>query len=102
MLIRLALPLVLSTLAAAAEEPPRAMPRLECLAADGVQKALSEGRIRRLADIGRRLDGDIVRAELCRGGDDLIYRVTLFDSLGRVRRVLLDARDGRPMYYDGR
>ena len=56
----------------------------------------------RLAGIARRFEGEIVRAELC-GGDDgvLVYRVTLLDSRGSVRRILLDARDGR-VVYDGR
>ena len=72
----------------------------ECLAGAVVQEVLAQGKIRRLAEIRRGLDGDIVRADLCRWGASLVYRVTLIDGGGRVRRVLLDASSGR-MVYDG-
>lgn len=73
-----------------------------CLAPAAVDRALREGRAVRLTEVVRRFEGEIVRAELC-GGDDggLVYRVTLLDSRGSVRRILLDARDGR-VVYDGR
>lgn len=72
----------------------------ECLPGAVVQELLAEGKVRRLAEIRRGLTGDIVRADLCRWGALLVYRVTLLDGVGRVRRVLLDASSGR-MVYDG-
>lgn len=73
----------------------------ECLGGAAVQEILAQGKARRLAEIRRGLSGDIVRADLCRVGDGmLVYRVTLLDDLGKVRRVLLDASSGR-MVYDG-
>ena len=72
----------------------------ECLSGPVVQETLAQGKIRRLAEIRRGLTGDIVRADLCRWGPLLVYRVTLLDTAGRVRRVLLDATTGR-MVYDG-
>jgi hypothetical protein len=72
----------------------------ECLAGPVVQELLSAGTVRRLAEIRRGLVGDIVRADLCRWGPLLVYRVTLLDDLGKVRHVLLDASSGR-MVYDG-
>ncbi len=82
---------------ARATEMPKAS---ECLAGAVVQEVLAQGKIRRLAEIRRALTGDIVRADLCRSGSILVYRVTLIDEGGRVRRVLLDASSGR-MVYDG-
>lgn len=72
----------------------------DCLGVGGTHEAVRSGSVRRLAEIRRNLDGDILRADLCRGGDLLIYRVTLLDPSGHVRRVLLDARSGRLMYDD--
>lgn len=72
-----------------------------CLGAAAVDRALVEGRATRLARIARGLDGEIVRAELCEDGDRLVYRVTLLDGRGSVRRLVLDARSGR-LVYDGR
>jgi len=72
----------------------------ECLSGAVVQEVLAQGKIRRLAEIRRGLDGDIVRADLCRSGTTLVYRVTLLDRSGRVHRVLLDATSGR-VVYDG-
>lgn len=80
-----------------AAEMPKAS---ECLAGPVVQELLALGKVRRLAEIRRGLVGEIVRADLCRAGPLLVYRVTLLDDLGKVRRVLLDASSGR-MIYDG-
>ena len=82
---------------AGAAEMPKAS---DCLAGAVVQEVLAQGKIRRLAEIRRGLTGDIVRADLCRWNALLVYRVTLIDDGGRVRRVLLDASSGR-MVYDG-
>ena len=72
----------------------------ECLSGAAVQEMLAAGKVRRLAEIRRGLVGEIVRADLCRSGNALVYRVTLLDAGGRVRRILLDASSGR-MLYDG-
>lgn len=82
---------------ARAAEMPKAA---DCLSGPVVQEVLAQGKVRRLAEIRRGLVGDIVRADLCRSGNMLVYRVTLLDGTGLVRRVLLDASSGR-MVYDG-
>ncbi len=92
--------LLLSALLSApvrADETP-ARPRVECLGPGGVEDALRTGRARRLTEIGRTIDGDILRAELCRAVETLVWRVTVVDEGGRVRRILLDAGSGRLMY----
>ncbi len=80
---------------AAAVEMPAAS---DCLSGAVVQEVLVQGKVRRLAEIKRHLVGDIVRADLCRAGSLLVYRVTLLDPTGKVRRVLLDATSGRIVY----
>ncbi len=72
-----------------------------CLAPNAADRALHEGRAERFATIARSLDGEVVRTELCEGAGGLVYRVTLIDARGSVRRLLLDARSGR-VVYDGR
>lgn len=72
-----------------------------CLPASAVEGVLREGRAMRLATIARGLGGEVLRAELCEERGGLVYRITLIDGRGSVRRVVLDARDGR-VVYDGR
>ncbi|NLH79272.1 MAG: hypothetical protein GX458_00290 [Phyllobacteriaceae bacterium] len=72
-----------------------------CLAPAAAAQAVRDGRVERLADVTRSLVGDILHADLCDGGTGLVYRVVVIDDLGRVRRVVLDARTGR-LVYDGR
>jgi hypothetical protein len=79
-------------------EEPIAPSQVECLGSVGTHEAVHSGRVRRLAEIRRSLDGELLHADLCRGGELLIYRVTLLDPRGHVRRVLLDAGSGRLMY----
>ncbi len=40
--------------------------------------------------------GDAVSARLCRNGDDFEYRVTVLTKDGRIIRVGVDGRTGRP------
>ncbi len=69
-----------------------------CLTASGIQEALVAGRALRLADIRRKLKGDIVKADLCQDGGKLAYLVTVLTQEGIVRRVTVDAISGEMMY----
>lgn len=69
-----------------------------CLTAAGIQEALVAGRALRLADIRRKLKGDIVKADLCRSGGKLNYLVTVLTPEGMVRRVTVDASSGEMLY----
>ncbi|MCE1235105.1 MAG: hypothetical protein LWW93_01990 [Hyphomicrobiales bacterium] len=73
----------------------------ECLAPAAIDRALREGDAARFAEVVRGLDGDVVQARLCRGERGLVYRVVVVDRNGRVRRLVLDASNGR-LVYDGR
>lgn len=107
MLRRIAIPLVALLLGAAlaggpaaANEPPVRGPAT-CLRSEGAVEAVREGRARPLAEIRRTLDGDLLRATLCRDRDGLVYSITLLDRRGRVRHIDVDAVTGG-FRYDGR
>jgi hypothetical protein len=99
----LTLALVASTPVAAAEAAAQPGPfdGVVCLGTAAAQEAVREGRVRRLAEIGHGLGGEVLRAELCRRDDAFLYRITVLDRSGRVRSVAVDAATGR-MLYDGR
>jgi hypothetical protein len=88
--------LATSALSARAVEP--APPDSACLSAAGIQEALVAGRALRLADIRRKLQGDIVKADLCRDNGKLAYLVTVLTPEGVVKRVTVDASSGEMMY----
>ena len=68
-----------------------------CLSVSATQDALLSGSAMRLADIKRQLDGDIVKADLCRSEGKLAYWVTVLTRDGLVKRVTVDAKSGEPM-----
>lgn len=70
----------------------------ECLTFGAMQEALLDGRARKLAEIRRQLEGDIVKADLCLDAGKLAYRVTVLTRDGQVRKVVLDASSGQFMY----
>jgi hypothetical protein len=70
----------------------------DCLTVGAMQEALLDGRARKLAEIRRQLDGDIVKADLCVDEGKLAYRVTVLTREGQVKKVVLDAGSGQLMY----
>lgn len=72
-----------------------------CLRSEGAVEAVREGRARPLAEIRRKLEGDLLRATLCRDRDGLVYSITLLDRRGHVRHIDVDAVTGG-FRYDGR
>ncbi|MEJ1158015.1 PepSY domain-containing protein [Prosthecomicrobium sp. N25] len=86
-------------LAALAPQPSIAQSAAgECLTFGAMQEALLDGRARRLAEIRRMLEGDIVKADLCLDEGKLSYRVTVLTRDGQVKKVVLDASSGQFMY----
>lgn len=71
---------------------------LVCLGGIATQNALVSGQARRLSEIRPQLSGEIVRTDLCRDRDHLVYRVMVLDDRGRVRPVLVDAVSGVVVY----
>ena len=96
--LALVVPLMVVSLAFGAPAPEPALAQTnECLGVDAMNAALLDGRARRLAEIRRLLEGDIVKADLCMDAGKLAYRVTLLTRDGVVKRVVLDASSGQFM-----
>lgn len=73
-----------------------------CLSATAIQDALVSKQALRLADIRHKLQGDIVRADLCRSNGKLAYLVTVLTPEGGVKRVSVDASSGEMVYLRSR
>lgn len=80
-----------------AERSPRAcLTRAEQREAIAERKAIPlAAAIKALHERGRR--GEVVRAELCRRDDRLVYELTLLGRSGKVTRAVLDAGNGQPI-----
>lgn len=80
-----------------ADDSPRAcLTRAEQRDAIAERKAIPlAAAIRALQERGRR--AEVVRAELCRRDDRLVYELTLLGRSGKVTRVVLDAGNGQPI-----
>lgn len=78
--------------------PAEAEPRLRCLTRDQQRAAIAERRAVALAAVRRsvraRVPGELVRARLCQEPERLIYLLTVLPRDGRVRRVIVDAKNG--------
>lgn len=75
-----------------------AEPRLRCLSRDQQRSAIAERRAVPLATVRRsvraRVPGELVRAQLCQEPQRLIYLLTVLPRDGKVRRVIVDAKNG--------
>ena len=78
--------------------PADAEPRLRCLTRDQQRTAIAERRAVPLATVRRsvrgRVPGELVRAQLCQEPQRLIYQLTVLPRDGKVRRVIIDAKNG--------
>jgi uncharacterized membrane protein YkoI len=92
------LALVLAGLAPVSFDPADAESRMRCLTTEQQRAAISERRALPLATVRRavrkRVPGDAVRVRLCLDSDRLIYLLTVLPRDGKVRRVIIDARNG--------
>jgi uncharacterized membrane protein YkoI len=99
---RVMIPALTALMLVASGQTPMAAEALSaepaCLNAAGIQEALVAGRAQRLAEIRRKLKGDIVRADLCHDNGKLAYLVTILTPDGMVRRVTVDASSGEMLY----
>ena len=91
LLITIAL-LVLPSLPAAAQEQPRCLSRAEQRAAIAAGEAIPLATARQM--LRQRMNGELVRARLCRESGHLIYRLTVLARDGKVRQVTIDATNG--------
>src|SRR5262245_8734564 len=72
--------------------------RARCLTREQQRVAISDRRALPLATVRRTLrskvPGELVRARLCQDPERLIYMLTVLPRDGKVRRVVIDAKDG--------
>ncbi|MCC6887247.1 MAG: hypothetical protein IT536_01710 [Hyphomicrobiales bacterium] len=85
-------------LGALPSSPADAEPRLRCLTRDQQRVAIAERRAVPLAAVQKavrsRVPGELVRARLCQEQERLIYLLTVLPRDGKVRRVVVDAKNG--------
>ena len=90
--------LVLTLLAPLSVVPADAEPRMRCLTRDQQRTAITERRAVPLAAVRTtvrgRVPGEMVRARLCQEPERLIYLLTVLPRDGKVRRVMVDAKNG--------
>jgi uncharacterized membrane protein YkoI len=66
-----------------------------CLSAKEQRQTIRYGQALRPAQIGRILNGEVIRIQLCEARGALIYQVTVLTGNGQVKRHIVDARSGR-------
>ena len=99
MVLKLApLALLLTLLAPLLAVPADAEPRMRCLTRDQQRSAITERRAVPLAAVRKsvraKVPGEMVRARLCQEPERLIYLLTVLPRDGKVRRVIVDAKNG--------
>jgi uncharacterized membrane protein YkoI len=99
MVLKLALiALALVALGPLSVVPAEAEPRMRCLTRDQQRAAITERRAVPLAAVRKsvraRVPGEMVRARLCQEPERLIYLLTVLPRDGKVRRVIVDAKNG--------
>jgi hypothetical protein len=62
-----------------------------CLTPSAAQEAVYAGQARRLSEVRDGLDGELIRADLCRNGSAYVYVITTLGKNGKVKRQVLDA-----------
>jgi len=90
--------LLLAVLGPLSVAPAEAEPRMRCLTRDQQRTAITERRAVPLAAVRKavraRAPGELVRARLCQEPERLIYLLTVLPRDGKVRRVIVDAKNG--------
>ncbi len=90
--------LVLMMFAPFSVVPADAESRMRCLTRDQQRTAIAERRAVPLAtvrtSVRARVPGEMVRARLCQEPERLIYLLTVLPRDGKVRRVIVDAKNG--------
>ncbi len=55
---------------------------------------MQNGEAISLSQVRGSLPGDVVSAQLCRGGGGLVYVVNVLGAGGKVQRITIDAQSG--------
>lgn len=70
-----------------------------CLSQSEARQAVQSGEAISLSQVRGSLPGDVVSAQLCRGGGGLVYVVNVLGEGGKVQRITIDARSGAVAGY---
>ncbi len=65
-----------------------------CLSQGEARQAVQNGEAVSLSQLRGNLPGDVVSAQLCRGGGALVYVVNVLGAGGKVERLQIDAQSG--------
>lgn len=76
---------------ATASTPAAAADERTCLSGSDAQAIIYSGQARRLSELRGGLDGELIRADLCRQGSGYVYVVTTLGANGKVTRRFVDA-----------
>ncbi len=63
-----------------------------CLSQSEARQAVQNGEAISLSQVRGSLPGDVVSAQLCRGGGGLVYVVNVLGAGGKVQRITIDAQ----------
>ncbi|SFN57511.1 hypothetical protein SAMN04488056_101349 [Cohaesibacter marisflavi] len=71
----------------------------QCLGAEEIRVAISQGRAKSLVAITQAanavVSGDVIKANLCSAGGRLNYELVILSRQGNVTRLVLDAKSGK-------
>lgn len=70
---------------------PAAADERTCLTGSDAQAIIYSGQARKLSELRGGLDGELIRADLCRQGSGYVYVVTTLGANGKVTRRFIDA-----------
>lgn len=65
-----------------------------CLSQAEARQAVQNGEAMSLSQIHGSLPGEVISAQLCRGGGGLVYIVNVLGEGGQVKRLQVDAQSG--------
>jgi hypothetical protein len=77
--------------ALATASTPAAADERTCLTGSDAQAIIYSGQARKLSELRGGLDGELIRADLCRQGSGYVYVVTTLGANGKVTRRFIDA-----------
>lgn len=76
-----------------------------CLSAQETRQAINSGRARHVAEItaavSRVAGGDVIKVNLCRNGNGLVYQLVTLSRQGAVSRFVIDAKSGAILSKSG-
>ena len=63
----------------------------KCLSNQQARKAVAAGEAVQLSAVRGKVRGEIVKARLCKNGQNYVYRITVLTKKGKVKKVRINA-----------